>query len=84
MRHEIQLTKSIILKYVRIQTQFRPGKIFDMYDDNCAADYTSEFKKLKNEIAQFKSIMADKPQAGKAQRFNAPDRRISSTEISGT
>ena len=84
MRHKIQLTKSLILKKVWVQTQIRPGKFFEMYDDNCAADYTSEFKKLKNEIAQFKSIMADKPQAGKTQQSNAPDRRISSTETSGT
>ena len=55
-----------------------------MYDDNCVADYTSEFKKLKNEIAQFKSITANEPQASKAQRSNAPDRRISSTETLGT
>ena len=65
MRHKIQLTNSLILKYVWVQTQIRPGKFFEMYDDNCAADYTSEFKKLKNEIAQFRSIMADEPQAGK-------------------
>ena len=84
MRHKIQLTKYLILKYVWVQTQIRPGKFFEMSDDNCAADYTSEFKKLKNEIAQFKSIMADEPQAGKTQRSNAPDRRISSTETSGT
>ena len=55
-----------------------------MYDDNCAAEYTSDFKKFKKEIAEFKSIMAEEPQAGKAQRSNAPDRRISSTETSGT
>ena len=84
MRDKIQLTNSLILKHVWVQTQFRPGKVFEMYDDNCAADYTSEFKELKNEIAQFKRIMADEPQAGKAQRSNAPDRRISSTETSGT
>ena len=84
MRHKIQLTNSLILKYVWVQTQNRPGKNFEMYDINCAADYTSEFKKLKNEVAQFECIMADEPQAGKAQRSNAPDRRISSTETSGT
>ena len=66
------------------QTQNRPGKFFEMYDNNFAADYTSEFKKLKNEVAQFECIMADEPQAGKAQRSNAPDRRIFSTETSGT
>ena len=84
MRHKIQLTNSLILKYVWVQTQNRPGKNFEMYDINCAADYTSEFKKLKNEVAQIECIMADEPQAGKAQRSNAPDRRISSTETSGT
>ena len=84
MRDKIQLTNSLILKYVWVQTQIRPGKVFEMYDDKCAADYTSEFEELKNEIAQFKSIMADEPQAGKAQRSNATDHRISSTETSGT
>ena len=48
MKHKIQLTNSLILKYVWVQTQIRPGKILEMHDDNCAADYTSEFKKLKN------------------------------------
>ena len=84
MRHKIQVTNSLILKYVWVQTQIRPGKFFEMYDDNSAVDYTSEFKKLKNEIAQFKSIMADEPQAGKTQLSNAPDCRTSSVETSGT
>ena len=84
MRHKIQLTNSLILKYVNILTQIRPCKSFERYDDNCAADYTSDFKKLKNEFAQFKTIMADEPQPVKTQRSNAPDRRTSSTETSGT
>ena len=84
MGHKIQLTNSLILKYVRVQTQIRSGKSFEMYDDNCAADYISEFKKLKNEIAQLKNIMAGEPHAGKAQRSNAPDCRISLVETSGT
>ena len=84
MRHKIQVTNSLILKHMWVQTQIRPGNFFEMFDDNCAADYTSEFKKLKHEIAQIKSIMADEPKAGKTQRSNAPDRRICSTETSGT
>ena len=84
MGHQIQLTNSLILKYVWVQTQIRSGKSFEMYDNNCAADYISELKKLKKEIAQLKSIMADAPQAGKAQRSNAPDCRISLVERSGT
>ena len=84
MGHKIQLTNSLILKYVWVQTQIRSDKSFEMYDDNCAADYISEFKKLKKEIAQLKNIMADEPQAGKAQRSNAPDCRISLVETSGT
>ena len=84
MRDKIQLTNSLILKYVWVQTQIRPGNFFEMYDDNCAADYISVFKKIDNEIAQFKSIMAGEPQAGKSQRSNAPDSRVSSVETSGT